>query len=206
MTAWKKSRWLAALSLAAALGYPASNLSAQDAAAPAEDHTAEFKVLDLDLERFDALLTRYPEPVHKITIVAYRNHLKSRVEATKKDFDQAKYDELRYDINLQCQRLANWMAPLTTPPRPEAGESTLEFALADLDPSPANPAEVKAALVMLDHEIKRLEIRARSATGGAGARAAEEARIKRVKERRTALEKNFTKAQWDAMVGDLSSP
>jgi hypothetical protein len=84
--------WIAALLAGAFTGF------AQDAATPpAEDHSAEFKVLDIDLERFDELIARYDEPITRVNMFAYRNLFKSRAEEVKKSFDQAKYDELRYD-------------------------------------------------------------------------------------------------------------
>jgi hypothetical protein len=178
-----------------------SILPAQNA--PAEDHSAEFKVLDIDIARLDDLIARYDEPVSRVNNHQYRNLFKARVEALKGSFDQARYDELRYDINLQCQRIASWLAPLKTPPR---NHGKPEFTVAKLKPSPSNPAEVKAALAALDHEIKRLEDRAGEFVAGSPARESEAARLKRIKERRAALEKNFTKAAWDAMVGDLSGP
>src|SRR5215217_7877587 len=127
--------------------------------APAEDHAAEFKVLDIDITRFDGLLERFNDPVNKVTIFAYRNLLKSRVDDLRGGFDQAKYDELRYDINLQCQRLANWLAAPRTPPRAIAMEARQRVSISKLQPSPDNPAEIKAALGILDDEIRRVGTR-----------------------------------------------
>jgi hypothetical protein len=121
-------------------------------------------------------------------------------EAPKPAWDQVKYDELRYDINLQAQRLANYMAPLRILPPPPPGTRPA-VNVAKLKPSPTEPAEVKAALEALDYEIKKMESQA--ATMAAKERDAELAKINRVKERRAALGKEFTKARWDALVGDL---
>ena len=120
-------------------------------------------------------------------------------------FDQVKYDELRYDINLQFQRLATYLAPLRTPPLPPPSERGVEFAISELRPNPANPADVKAALDVLDHEIKRMEKRTGTMMIGSTAYDAEKARINRIKERRAILGKEFTKARWDEMIGELNA-
>jgi hypothetical protein len=124
-------------------------------------------------------------------------------EETKIEFDQVKYDELRYDINLQAQRLANWLAPLRTPPPTPQSERSVQISLAKLNPNPANAAEVKAALETLDREIKRIEGSSSSMMIGSKEREAETARISRIKDSRAALAKEFTKARWDTVVGEL---
>jgi len=205
---------------------------AAESAAPVEDHTAEYKTLTADFARMDGLFTEYNDPVHKLTILGYINLMKNRAELlgwqrpegepigqirgggpgggyettmidAKPQWDQVKYDELRYDINLQCQRLANWLAPLRTPPPATRAEGGAQLSVAKLNPSPANPAEVKAALDALDREIKRLDDQTTSMVIGSTTRDAEVARIKRLKERRAALGKEFTKANWDTLVADL---
>jgi len=182
---------------------PAS-LSAQEAAAaPAEDHSAEYKTLELDFIRLDGLFVKYDDPVHKLTILGYINLMKVRAEALKESWDQVKYDELRYDINLQCQRLANWLAPLRTPPPTPYNEGGRHLALSRLNPSPDNPAEVRAALEVVDREINRMEQRLGALTIDSKARDAESSLVQRVKDRRKALGQEFTKAGWDALLGDL---
>ena len=199
---------------------------AQDAAAeasPAEDHSAEFKTLDADFARIDGLFVEYTDPIHKLTILGYINLLKVRAKALgwegvvpagggrggpggeppEPEWDSVKYDELRYDINLQSQRLANWMAPLRTPPPAVQSERRAGLAVHRLNPSPDNAAEVKAALDVLDREIRQMENRTSTMMIGSAGRDAEVARIARIKDRRTALGKEFTKARWDALVGDL---
>src|SRR4051812_10501049 len=83
--------------------------AAQDARpAAAEEHAAEFKTIEADFARFDDLLSRYNEPVTRVNVFAYRSLAKGRADALRENFDQSKYDELRYDLNLHCQRMANW--------------------------------------------------------------------------------------------------
>jgi len=177
--------------------------AAAEPAAPVEDRSAEHKTLDVDLARLVGLFEQYNDPVHKLTILGYINLMKGRAEALKENWDQVKYEELRYDINLQCQRLANWLAPLRTPPPSPQGEAARQLAVGKLNPSPANPAEIKAALDAADREIRRQEDRASGLVIGSPAREAEAARIKRIKENRAALSQEFTKARWNALVADL---
>jgi hypothetical protein len=117
-----------------------------------------------------------------------------RGPAAKIEFDQVKYDELRYDINLQYQRIASYLAPLrTTPP---LSEPTVSIDLRNLSIDPANPAEVKAALGVLDTEIKRASTRTTSP--------AEVARLERLKQRRAQLGQQFTTARWDELLAEFA--
>jgi hypothetical protein len=99
--------------------------------------------------------------------------------------------------------MASYLAPLKTLPRPP-GETRSEFSVAKLNPSPGNPADIKAALDALDGEIKRLEVRAGGLVMGSMARESEMARIQRIKDHRQALASDFTKARWKAMVAELA--
>jgi hypothetical protein len=120
----------------------------------------------------------------------------------KISFDSVKYDELRYDINQLYQRIANYLAPLRTPlPTPP---SELVINPAEVHPNPANPADVKAALDILDREIKRME-RMAAMKQGSAIPEVEESRINRVKQRREQLAKQFTQARWDELVADLKA-
>ena len=169
------------------------------------EHATEFKVLDKDIARLDDLLVQYTDPLHKVTIFGYRNLLRARGDALKAGWDQVKYEELRYDINLQCQRLANWLAPLRTPPPEMRPEGATEFSVTKLNPSPANPNDVKAALEALDREIARLNDRVARQTIGSTARDSELARIKLIKQHRAALAKEFTRAEWASLMVTLKS-
>jgi len=192
----------AVLCLGSLLTLPALSGSAAEPV-PADDHAAEYKTLTVDFVRLDGLFEQYTDPVQKLTILGYINLMKGRAEALKENWDQVKYEELRYDINLQCQRIANWLAPLRTPPPAPRTGAASTVAVAKLNPSVTSAAEVKAALDALDREIKRLDERLAATPAGTAGRDAEAARVKRIKERRTALGKEFTKAGWDTLVADL---
>jgi len=125
--------------------------------------------------------------------------------ATKVQFDQVKYDELRYDINLQYQRIANFLAPLRTPPPVAPGERSAALEVSKIHPNPANQADTKAALDLVDREIKRRESRANGQMIGSPAREAAVAKIHQIKASRAALGKEFTAARWDALVSEINA-
>src|SRR4051812_39132091 len=91
-----------------ALGLSSLHFSGHGAEGPkpdgADEHAGEFKAIEADFARFDDLLSRYNEPVTRVNVLAYRNLARGRAEALRENFDQARYDELRYDLNLHCQR------------------------------------------------------------------------------------------------------
>jgi len=90
------------------------------AAAPTytDEQKASLKALDAELARFDAMLERDDDVQHKATVKAFLDAFKDRRDAMNKaTFDQGKYDEIRFDINVEYQRLAMWLAaPITPPP------------------------------------------------------------------------------------------
>lgn len=174
--------------------------AAEEKAEPVDNHTEEFKVLEKDLARVTALFERYDNLILKPSILSQIQTLTDRVEALRAAFDRSKFDELRSDINLQAQRLALAMAPLRTPP-PAKEDTSRRVLVARLNPHAEDTAEVKAALDAVDVEIHRLE--GRVADLALADRPAEQARIKRIKDRRDQLAKGFTKAGWDGLVAEL---
>jgi hypothetical protein len=63
---------------------------------------------------------------------------------------------------------------------------------------------VKAALDLLDNEIKRME-KASAAHWGSAIPGADQEKLTRVKQRRELLGKQFTQARWNELLSDLSS-
>jgi hypothetical protein len=157
----------------------------------------------MDLARLHTLIQQDPDPVTKTTLLGHQRELAGRANRLLEKFDPAKYDELRYDINIQCQRLARKQAPLLTPPPSAEPAGLEEIALDELHPSPTNQAEVRAALDIVDHTLARLDQRLGSLKAGSTIHSIERARLQRLKERRAALERSFTQAGWDALVGEL---
>lgn len=193
-------RLLAVLLFGVGVGLPLVP-AADEPAAP--DLKEQREVLEMDLARLYQLIQQDNDPVTKTTLLGHQKELASRANRLLEKFDPAKYDELRYDINIQCQRLARKQAPLLTPPPSSQDGKIAEFALDELYPSPTNPAEVRAALEIVDLTIKRLMQRLGTMPLGSARHRAEEARIKRLHERRAALAKEFTQSGWDALVGEF---
>jgi len=95
-------------------------LSLHGATEPPPASTGEQKtaldVLDGIIDRFDKLLAKDDDPAHHTATKARLDEFKARRDDLHSAYDQAKYDELRVDLNLEYQRLASWMAPPKTPP------------------------------------------------------------------------------------------
>lgn len=198
--------WRALPALCLGLALRVSSLHAAEEPAAAEpDLTEQRQVLEMDLARLYSLIQRDPDPTTKTTLLGHQRELASRANRVLEKFEATKYDELRYDINIQCQRLARKQAPLLVPPPTTKPETVPEFALEELSPSPADKAEVKAALDVVDLTIKRLETHLSGLTIGSPEYLAERTRVQRIKERRAALGKQFTQAGWDALVGEMKS-
>lgn len=186
---------------AAVLAFALPTIGAQQAtpAAAAEvpaytdEQKAALKALDAELVRFDAMLEKDDDVQHKATVKAFIDAFKDRRDAMNKaPFDQGKYDEIRFDINVEYQRLAMWLAAPITPPVGVKAAGVSEVAVYKLNPSPANKSDVQAALAAVDREIARLE-----------GSATDKARIQGIKSRRAELNKSFTKAGWDGLLAEM---
>ncbi|MSU65694.1 MAG: hypothetical protein EXS38_06250 [Opitutus sp.] len=197
-------RLLSALLLSCALHMPVAQ-AADEPAAPV-DHPEERKVLELDLARSYSLIQQDTDPVTKVTLLGHQRELAARANRLLEKFDASKYDDLRYEINIQCQRLARKLAPLLTPPPSAKPEGTAEVAVYELDPSPTDKADVQAALAATDLALKRLEGRLSKMMIGSADYQKEQSRIQRSKDRRAALGKNFTEAGWTALANELRPP
>lgn len=94
--------------------------AATEAPAKAPEYTDEqkalLKALDAELVRFDAMLAKDDDAAHAATVKEFLAGFKARRDAMNKvAFDQGKYDELRFDINVEYQRLAQWLLPTNAP-------------------------------------------------------------------------------------------
>ena len=113
-------RALGALSLAG-LGGGTQVSAADEPAAAAPEYTDEqkalLKALDSELARFDALIAKVDDAKYTEFLKGESQSLRNRRDAMLKvAFDSGKYDELRYDLNVNIQRLSQWMAPPIAPP------------------------------------------------------------------------------------------
>jgi hypothetical protein len=88
---------------------------------PATGLTPEQKVA---VEALDAELVRFEGRVQQITDAGYQAEMRATLGKFKQRrdafraaaFDQNKYDELRFEINVEYQRMMIWLRPLPTPP------------------------------------------------------------------------------------------
>ncbi len=97
---------VAFLALAMAVG------SAQAAETPAltEEQRARFREIDRELARFDTVLNSVTDIQVRGGSKQVLDFLKKRVFALRANYDQTRYDELRYDLNAEYQRLARWIS------------------------------------------------------------------------------------------------
>jgi hypothetical protein len=119
MSAVQRIRVLASC-LVLLAGFAPRGLAAQPetpAALTAEQKTA-LASLDALIVRFDGLLARVDDPKVRTDTQAVLDRLKAQRKALDEKYDQSRYEELRLDVNTESQRVAIWLAPLRTPPRP----------------------------------------------------------------------------------------
>ena len=113
-------RALGALALAG-LACVAPVAAAEPAAAAVpelnDEQKALVKALDSELERFAGLIAKVDDAKYSEFLRGELQSLRSRRDAfLKTAFDGGKYDELRYDLNVNIQRLVQWMMPPIAPP------------------------------------------------------------------------------------------
>ncbi len=118
-------RFLAATLVALALC--SLRLAAADSAAKdmkprfMPEQVSALEALKGELARLDPMLEKVAEPDHKAWVKAKVEKLKERFQELQKiAFDQAKFDELRFDVNIEYQRLALWLRPPLIPPKAKA--------------------------------------------------------------------------------------
>jgi hypothetical protein len=99
-----------------ALAGVAQSVRAEEAPAPAQkaeltdEQKQAFKNLDTAFDRFDQLLSQVKDVHEKAAVKAFLDALKQRRYDLRKNFDQALYDTLRLDVEIEYQRLAAWMS------------------------------------------------------------------------------------------------
>ena len=109
-------RGLLVVAALAALAPPSPG--AESAPAPAAwtpQQKASLAALDRALTRFEALLARDDDARHQAATRLVLGQFKQRRDGLAAAFDQAKYDDLRAELNLAYQRLAAWMTPPRIP-------------------------------------------------------------------------------------------
>jgi len=117
-------RLLGGLALAV-VGHSASVSAAEPApAATVQEYTDEqkalLKALDSELGRFEALIAKVDDAKYAEFLKEQLAGLVKRRDAFKQvAFDGGKYDEIRYDLNVDIQRVAQWMEPSISPLLPK---------------------------------------------------------------------------------------
>jgi Skp family chaperone for outer membrane proteins len=111
---------LAVLAIAT-IGYVTAVSAAEQATSSVPQHTDEQKVLlkalDEELNRFESLMAKVGDAKYAEFLKAQLQEFRKRRDAILKvAFDSTKYDELRYDLVVDYQRLAQWFMP-SVPPR-----------------------------------------------------------------------------------------
>jgi hypothetical protein len=110
--------------LLATLALSTSLPAATEPAAPKGDsaiaYTPEQKIaldaLDAELVRFDGRLAQITEPAYQAEVRRALDKFKQRRDTLRQaEFDQGKYDELRFEINVEYQRVMIWLRPPPTP-------------------------------------------------------------------------------------------
>jgi hypothetical protein len=116
-------RLLAGLALAIFGNITPAAAAEQAPAAGALEYTDEqkalVKALDSELGRFEALIAKVEPQDAKYAefLKGELQGLRARRDAfLKVAFDSGKYDELRYDLNVNYQRAAQWLLPPMAPP------------------------------------------------------------------------------------------
>ena len=201
---WIRRCHLILLALCAAAG---SHLAGQapTAAGPdagvthTEEQLAALKFLDDDIARLDVLLERISDAPLKATTRGFIDVFKETRRRLRQAYDQTKYDELKFEVVAEFQRIHLWLAAPREVPLVPGDTRRMIF---ELEPSPVDPAEVRAALAALDEEIAHRETLA-SRLAADPERDEETRRLRAIQADRAALGRTFTRAGWDAVLGKL---
>jgi Skp family chaperone for outer membrane proteins len=117
LSPWVLAPILALLPVAVSAAEPAAP-KAESAIAHTPEQKAALEALDAELVRFDGRLAQVAEPGYREEVAAALKKFKQRRDALRQaEFDQGKYDELRFEINVEYQRVMMWLRPPPTPAR-----------------------------------------------------------------------------------------
>jgi hypothetical protein len=168
------------------------------------DHSASLSVLDSQLACFDALIGKIPDIQQRAAAKALSDGFKDRRTDLQTTFNHDLFLDLRWEIDVEYQRLIAWFASPTVTVAVNAAQRPLGHPIELLRPDPSNKADVQVALDVLDRQIQALDERARSLPDNPG-RAEELTRISQIKEHRARLGKDFTKQHWDEVTEAINA-
>ncbi|MGH7959545.1 MAG: hypothetical protein ACREH8_21405, partial [Opitutaceae bacterium] len=188
------------ISLSAVFAQASTSVTAT-AEAHRKEQDAALNALDAAIARFEAFVNRVTDVQHKAVSKSFLDDFKERRSTLRRAYDQAAYNDLKLDLQIESQRLATWLVTTTmSVPVGNAERATDIFYLRG--PPPADPAETKSALEALDREIKRLEQRIHTVPAGP-ARDVEKLRLGSIEKRRAEFGEDPTRSRWDALVSEL---
>lgn len=78
------------------------------------EHQAAIKAIDAAVQRFETDLGRVSDPGQRARIELALEGFKERRDALRQKFDPVRYDELRFELNVEYQRLGMFLAPPAT--------------------------------------------------------------------------------------------
>jgi hypothetical protein len=170
--------------------------------------------IDAELDHLDALADAAPTPEIKADAKARYSLLKERRNELKKEFNRARYEAFKSDLQAEKDKASAWAKETfsTKPAATSAANVTSAAAdatadkIADyrVDSSDLNKAEVKASLAKLDADIDLLDAKI-DAINDPVRKDELKLRLKSLKERRSELNSQFRKARYDALVDDVKS-
>jgi len=183
---------------------------------------AMLKELDRQIDQLDQLEDNAPTREEKDAAKARIKVLKERRHELRKNYVQARYDELKSDVKNEYDRLSQWTkktfssnsgakvergaseanADAQAAANPAAVATTADIDAYKLNPTDQNKAEVKASLATLDDEIKRLEARIDDMPKS-NERDSAKLRLKALKNRRSDLGSDFRQARYEALKADI---
>jgi hypothetical protein len=204
----------------------AGNKAADQTASKIEDyrtdHTelskAEVKAalaqIDAELNHLDKLADAAPTPEQKADAQTRYAALKERRNELKKEFNRARYEEFKSDLQAELDRVSAWARETfqTKPAATSAASATSATADAASekiasyrhDSSDINKAEVHASLARLDADIDVLAAKI-DALADPTHKAELQQRLAAIKDRRSELNSQFRKARYEALVADVKA-
>ena len=113
---WRAGWWRLGCALLAP-GLTAFSAAAESAPVTVEQQAA-LKALDAAIARYATLVEKIDDPVVAETARAFLANYRERRDVLHKAYDATKHDELRFDVNVESHRLAQWLGPPRTPAPP----------------------------------------------------------------------------------------
>lgn len=209
----------------------AARISSEVAEAKGDVAKAALQELDQEIDRVDALLDNAPTEADKTAAKARLEVLKERRSELRKTYVKARYDELRADVRAEAERAGAWAKRTFTRDSADKAADEVKDTVAEaktaasragdkayaqanttgaaaditiykLRPTDTNKEEAKAALKALEDKIDEMEDRIDALPAGAEREAAKR-RLDALEDRKDALEREFNKARFDALIDDV---